>query len=106
SEAQYRALFEENPLPMWIVDLSSGRFLEVNEAALRQYGYRREEFMALTASDLVPVSAAAALRHDLARPCLDGASPKVWQHRRKDGTLVEVEIAALDLKFRNSAGRL
>src|SRR5947209_4693046 len=53
SEAQYRFLFAENPQPMWIFDLRSHRFLAVNQAALRHYGYTREEFMALKPTELL-----------------------------------------------------
>src|ERR1044072_4510779 len=48
SEAQYRALFENNPQPMWVYDERTLRFLAVNEAAIERYGYSREEFLSMT----------------------------------------------------------
>src|SRR5258708_36180081 len=60
SERQYRFLFAENPLPMWIFDLRSYQFLGVNQAALRHYGFTNEEFTALTARELMPTDAAPA----------------------------------------------
>ncbi len=52
SEKQYRLLFQSNPNPMWVFDLETLAFLEVNEAAIQHYGYSREEFLAMTIEDL------------------------------------------------------
>ena len=51
-EGRYRMLFERSPLPMWVVDTETLRFLAVNDAALRLYEYSREEFLAMTALDI------------------------------------------------------
>src|SRR5512134_1683887 len=51
-EGRYRMLFERSPLPMWVVDTQTLRFLAVNDAALRLYEYSREEFLAMTALDM------------------------------------------------------
>ena len=53
-DEKYRTLFDANPTPMWIYDLETLRFLEVNAAAIAQYGYTREEFLARTARDIRP----------------------------------------------------
>ncbi len=58
SATGYRELFELHPLPMWVVDEETLRFLEVNDAALRKYGWRRDEFLAMTVLD-VPTGASA-----------------------------------------------
>src|SRR5271163_4671572 len=52
SEAAYRVFFENNPLPGWVCDTKTRRFVAVNEAAIRHYGYSRAEFLALTSGDL------------------------------------------------------
>ena len=52
SERQYRLLFHGNPNPMWVFDLETQAFLEVNEAAIQHYGYSREEFLAMTIADI------------------------------------------------------
>src|SRR4029079_14272716 len=49
SEKRYRHLFENNPLPMWVIDDSSEKFLDVNEAAIAHYGYNRQEFLSMSA---------------------------------------------------------
>ena len=51
-EAEFRKLFDANPTPMWVYDTATLRFLEVNEAAIAQYGYSREEFLARTAREI------------------------------------------------------
>ena len=54
SEKQYRLLFHGNPNPMWVFDLETQAFLEVNEAAIQHYGYSREEFLTKTLADIRP----------------------------------------------------
>ena len=56
-EGRYRMLFESSPLPMWVFDASSLRYLAVNDAAVRLYGYSRDEFLGMTVEDLRPQGA-------------------------------------------------
>jgi two-component system, cell cycle sensor histidine kinase and response regulator CckA len=106
TEGQYRFLFTENPQPMWIVDLRSGRFLTVNNAALRQHGFTAEEFNTLTVQDLLPLGVAPGFLQDFAQPCPKAESRGRWQHLRKDLTLVEVEVVALDIMLGDVPARL
>ena len=50
---QYRNLFDNNPLPMWIFDKDSMQLLEANSAAIREFGWTREDLTSLTIVDLV-----------------------------------------------------
>jgi PAS domain S-box-containing protein len=52
SEKKYRLLFDDNPLPMWITSITDNRFMDVNNAALKSYGYTKEEFLKMKLSDL------------------------------------------------------
>src|SRR5690349_23809123 len=61
SEQRYRDLFDQTPQPMWLFDYESLRFLAVNQAAVRHYGYARDEFLAMTIADIHPPEAVAAL---------------------------------------------
>ncbi len=106
SEAQYRFLFAENPLPMLLFELKSCRFLAVNQAALRQYRFAREELMALTARDLLPAEGVQAFLRDMVKPCAGAEARGTWRHCRKDSTQFEVEITAVDLRFADCAARL
>ena len=106
SETHYRYLFHENPQPMWVFDLRTLQFLAVNKAALGQYGYGEQEFMALTATDLLPSEeAVTAFMEDSARPCLGGAIRGHWRHKRKDRSELDVEIIARDLKHQDCPAR-
>jgi PAS domain S-box-containing protein len=100
SEERYRLLFEANPLPMWVYDARSLRFLAVNEAAVRHYGYTRQEFLGMTISDIRPredVEAMLADMHERGGP--GSPIPGTWRHRTKDGTLIDVEITAGKVTF-------
>ena len=95
AEERYRALFEHSPLPMWMYDRKTLRFVAVNEAALRHYGYTREELAAMTIADIRPPDEVAALEADV-RSAHGLAAPSLWRHRKKDGTIITVEISAND----------
>lgn len=99
SEERYRLLFESNPHPMWVYDLESLQFLTVNEAAISHYGYTREEFLCLTLADIRPGEDVPGLMNNISR--VDGALDRagVWRHRKKDGSLIDVEIVSHGLIF-------
>jgi PAS domain S-box-containing protein len=106
SEERYRLLFENNPLPMWLYDPATLRFLAVNESAVQHYGYAREEFLALTIKDLhLPKNIPAMLK--LVQE--NAFAPKratEWQHRKKDGTIIQVELISCPLNFEGRKVRL
>ncbi len=99
SEATFRQLFEVNPLPMWVFDRDSLRILEVNEAAVAHYGYPRAEFLALRLTDLRPPEDVPALLSLLRTSRGPFRSSGPHRHRRKDGTIIHVEIASHLLDF-------
>ena len=92
-------LFYNHPLPMFVYDLETLAFLEVNEAAIEKYGYSREEFQGLTIKDIRPAEDIDRLVANLAqkRPALQHSG--AWQHRLKNGTLIDVEITSHTLEF-------
>src|SRR5258705_3636599 len=92
SEARYRELFESNPLSMWVYDLETRAFLEVNAAAIKTYGYSREEFLGMTIKDLRPAPDVPALPDPIAGPSSGLEQPGTWRHRKRDGTIIYVEI--------------
>ncbi|HTK74339.1 MAG TPA: PAS domain S-box protein, partial [Gemmataceae bacterium] len=98
SEQRYRELFRTSPLPMWIYDTRTLRFLAVNQAAVQQYGYSEEEFLGLTLKDIRPREDVAALLAAL--PQLPPvASHGVWRHRTKDERIIDVEVNSHTLHF-------
>jgi PAS domain S-box-containing protein len=102
----YRLLFEHNPLPMWVYDRETLRFLEVNEAAVRQYEFSRDEFLVMTIRDIRPLDEMPALEADLRQGKTGYDPPMEWRHRRKNGDLIYVEISAHDIEHRGRPARL
>lgn len=106
SKEQYRFLFEENPQPMWIFDLESHQMLAFNSAALRNYGYTNSEFREVTARDLCAPEQAERFDVDCAKPSVTGEHRGFWQHKKKDGAKLEVELTCLDLVYATRPARL
>jgi diguanylate cyclase (GGDEF)-like protein/PAS domain S-box-containing protein len=100
---EYRLLYENNPHPMWIFDAETNRFLSVNDAAIQNYGYSREEFLAMTIFEIRPEEEQRRLAAELQDPQL--LNKNVWQHRRKDGSLFQVEITAHHVTFLGKPAR-
>jgi len=105
SEKRYRMLFDIHPHPMWVVENKTLRFLAVNQAAIKYYGYSREEFLAMTAEELrSPEDIAQLLRdfQDQSRSYMQ----RVVRHRRKNGEQIKVEIVSFNLEFDGRPARL
>jgi diguanylate cyclase (GGDEF)-like protein/PAS domain S-box-containing protein len=89
----YRLLFEANPHPMWMYDRDSLAFLRVNDAAVQHYGYSREELLKMTVLDIRPGEDYHQLVSEL-RTIRSTPLSGPWRHRRKDGELIQVDIAS------------
>jgi len=83
SEGHYQLLFEHNPLPMWVYDPATLRFLTVNEAAIRHYGYSRKEFLEMTLKDIRPKEDIPALLADVKTNRSTPTVTSVWRHQKK-----------------------
>ncbi|MGE0496210.1 MAG: PAS domain S-box protein [Ramlibacter sp.] len=99
SERRYAALFEQGPLPMWVFDRQTARFMAVNEAALAQYGYSREEFDAMTLYDIRPESERARLARQLVGPPPAAGTTARLVHKRKDGSEFPVDVVARPIPY-------
>jgi PAS domain S-box-containing protein len=102
----YAMLFVANPLPMWVFEIASGRFLAVNAQACKQYGYSEEEFLAMTISDIRPPDENARLARVRSTGPAGHREFGLWRHLKKDGTLINVEVSSDDIVFRGVAARL
>ena len=102
SEAHYRVLFERNPNPLWVYDRETLAFLAVNEVAMRHYGYSREEFLGMTLEDLRLPEDVPRLRRQAATSEEGPVEAGEWRHRKRDGSIIDVEITRHTLTF---AGR-
>ena len=103
--------FDAFPLPMWVYDAETLRFLEVNRCALLHYGYTRDEFRAMTIRDIRPPEQ---------RPLLDARlraiagrfdptqfhNSRSWRHRTKAGNVIDVEVQSRDMVYHGRRARL
>lgn len=106
SEAKFELLFQHNPLPMWVYDLSTLEFLAVNQTSVNTYGYSKEEFLNMTLRDIRPVEDVHRLLTDVAKPWPPLNFAGEWRHRRKDGTVFPVEIFSYALAYDGRNARL
>ncbi|MEP0822262.1 MAG: PAS domain S-box protein, partial [Ignavibacterium sp.] len=103
---QYRILFESNPLPMWVYDAKTLRFLAVNRAAVEKYGYSQKEFLAMTIKDIRPPEDVPRLMENLTNARVDFQQSGLWRHMSKTGEMFEVEIVSHSLEFDGIPSRL
>ena len=106
SEAQYRALFESNPHPMWVYEERTLRFLAVNDAAMQRYGYSREEFLSLTIKSIRSPAEVPALLQIIKEDAPGLSRTGLWKHRRKDGSAIDVEVTSYGLMFDGKRAQL
>ena len=95
SEGRYRDMFEANPNPMFVFDEETLRFLSVNDAAVDRYGYGRDDFLSMTVGDIRPPEDMTHLRDAIAGARENAGVDLVEaRHRKRDGTLIDVEITS------------
>ena len=108
SEDKYKTLFYKSPLAKWIYDEQTLRFLEVNDAALRMYGYTQEEFQQMTLADIRPPSEVPKLMDDIALVRQDPAASleSQWRHLKKNGELMDVQVSAHFIEYEGKKARV
>ena len=92
SESRYRLLFDQNPCAMWVYDFDTMRIIEVNDAAVSQYGYARDEFAQMTLNDIRAPEEIETLSRILKEMPSDAHGVHVVKHRTKDGRTMDVEV--------------
>lgn len=105
SEDRYRQLFECNPVPMWVYDRETLRFLAVNNAAIKHYGYSREQFMAMTVEDIRPRERTPLLK-DLTGTLENSNESGLWRHVKQDGTIILVDVTSHLIDFEGRPANL
>jgi PAS domain S-box-containing protein len=108
SEKKYRYLFDNNPMPMWVIDLTTFKFLAVNKMAILQYGYSREEFLSMTALDIRSLEDKKHFIKSSNPSAINESNYKrgEWNHLKKNGAIVPVEIIAHDIMYEDRQARL
>ncbi|MBA3443407.1 MAG: response regulator [Gemmatimonadales bacterium] len=106
ADERYGMLFENNPQPMWVFDVETLEFIEVNDAAIRHYGYSRDEFVAMTIMDILPSEDAPGLHHGLEGTGAQRGDVALAQHQRKDGTIIDMELVSHEMELDGRRTRL
>ncbi|MEI7445933.1 MAG: EAL domain-containing protein, partial [Burkholderiales bacterium] len=105
ADARHRRLFDANPLPMWIHDRLTLRFLSVNDAAIAQYGWPREVFLGMTLVDLRHPGPDGDAGAEPQGPD-GGTRPTTAHHRLRDGRVIEVELSSQPLTWEGRPARM
>ncbi|HET9992246.1 MAG TPA: ATP-binding protein [Kofleriaceae bacterium] len=100
SDERHRLLFQENPLPIWVLDAKTLQYVAINNSMITTYGYSREELLAMTAVDVKQPADVPEMMRSLTSAVLGGVHHiGVRKHRRKDGTVLEMDITAHPITF-------
>jgi len=92
SEERYQRVFNESPLPMWLYELGSYRFLMVNDRAVAHYGWTREAFLEMRLPDLMTPGEQVA-------PLRVAQAGHASRHLRRDGSEIDVVVRASPARF-------
>lgn len=106
SEAIHRLLFDNNPIPMWVYDIVTLKFLKVNEAAVAKYGYSNDEFLSMTLKDIRPAEDVQLLVDNVNSETSRIQRSGAWRHRLKNGEIVLVDIHSHEIVFEEKRARI
>jgi PAS domain S-box-containing protein len=104
--ANYKLLFQENPMPIWIVSTPDHDVMDVNKAALAHYGYSRDEFLALNSAEMRPAEDRELFLKTIHTELRGGQHHGVWRHLKKDGTIFTAEVFVNDINYKGRNARL
>jgi PAS domain S-box-containing protein len=106
SEQKYKLLFDSNPLPMWMIAKSDLSIIAVNHAATKHYGYTAEEFCSMTIKDVRPTEEWDAMYKGYAEEAPVWGNTITTRHRKKDGSMINVQIFGQDIMYEGRLVRL
>lgn len=108
SEQNYRHLFEFSPLPMLVYDFYTLVILDVNKAAIQNYGYTKEEFLSKTIRDIRPPETVEKMEKDLEalRKNPKQNNTGVYLHQKKSGETIQVEVRGSSIEYKDRSARL
>ncbi len=106
NESMLRLLFEYNPLPTWLYEIDTLKFLKVNQAATDLYGYSAEEFERMSVLEIRPEEQREKAFSYIKELGADAEEHEFWLHRARDGRTFEVEIISHELRYAGKRVRL
>jgi diguanylate cyclase (GGDEF)-like protein/PAS domain S-box-containing protein len=104
-EESFRLLFDSNPMPMWVVDLDSNKYLALNDAAVELYGYSRDRFLAMTMFDIRPPEDLAKFKQYIRKGDISQGT-RIWRHQKADGTLIHVAVYGRSMPYNGHRARI
>jgi len=105
SEEEYRQLFEHNPLPLFVTDQETLEILNVNQATLDHYGYEKEEMLNLNVKDIRPPEDVERVIRTF-QDIVPVKKAGVFRHLKKDGTIMLMDITAIEINYKGRKARL
>ena len=103
---KYQSLFNLSPIPKWLYDIETLQFLDVNEAAVKHYGYSREEFLSMTIKDIRPPEDIPKLEEILVTKVKNGVfSRSSVRHVKKSGEVISVSVESNSINFDDKIAR-
>lgn len=108
SEKKYSELFELSPIPMWVFDLDTLQFLDVNAAALKNYGYSREEFLSMNLKDIRPEEDISIMEENIAKfkADPDHVIHGIYRHKRKNGEIIQADIQSYSIRYKDKLAKV
>jgi len=105
NEEKYRIIFSQNPQPMWIYDMETLNFLEVNQAAIDHYGYSKEEFLSMTLKDIRSAEDLNEFYNSVERAKSSESTVEESRHIKKNGQVIDLEITSQSIHFKGKKAR-
>lgn len=106
SKEKYKRIFSFSPLPMWIVDSKTLFFIDVNEAAIRSYGYSRDEFLSMNIQEIRPREDLEIFKEKIKKVESGGFFQDIFRHTKKSGETIIVEIQSNEIILEGRKARL
>ena len=105
-KTNYKQHFDNAPIPIWIIDAQSMRFLEVNYAAIEKYGYSRADFSRMTIMDIRPPEDVDSVIENYRKRESDYYDAGYRRHLKRDGTVFYVHIYSHSTQYGDIPARL
>lgn len=107
AKEQYQNLFNSTPIPCWVFDTETLCFLDVNAAAIANYGYTRKEFLSMTIKEIRPQEDVPILQDILKNKIATGLFDRSWvRHTKKSGEIISVVTEGNSLLFKGKPARI
>jgi PAS domain S-box-containing protein len=108
SEKRYSELFQLSPIPNWVYDQDTLRFLDVNKAAIKHYGFNRKEFLSMSIKDIRPQDELIKLAQSISKPnkSQQFTARGMFIHQKKNGELIYVEIQSNSIRYKGKNAKV